>query len=55
MEEATQKLLQLKLELKDIIYRVEQGKISAAEAADKITHIREEMDKVAERLKTVGK
>jgi hypothetical protein len=54
MKITTSKLTELEKELKEIIKGVEAGKIGKAEAAEKILHLREEMDKVLEHLKRVS-
>jgi hypothetical protein len=51
MKFTTEKLAELEKELKQIIKEAQSGKIGKAEAAEKILHLREEMDKVIEYLK----
>jgi hypothetical protein len=51
MKFTTSKLADLEKELKQIIEDVQAGKINKTEAAEKIIHLREEMDKVIEHLK----
>ena len=51
MKFTTEKLAELEKELKQIIKEAQSGKIGKAEAAEKILHLREEMDKVIEHLK----
>jgi hypothetical protein len=55
MKYTHQKLLELQNELKQVVKEVESGNMTQAEAADKIIHLREEMDKVIEHLKTKAK
>src|SRR5688572_24136471 len=47
-----EKLAELQKELKDIVKEVQAGKLSQVEAADKIMHLREEMDKIIHHLKS---
>jgi hypothetical protein len=51
MKLTTSKLTDLEKELKQIIKDAQAGKINKTEAAEKILHLREEMDKVIEHLK----
>jgi hypothetical protein len=51
MKFTTEKLADLEKELKHIISEAQSGKIDKAQAAEKILHLREEMDKVIEHLK----
>jgi hypothetical protein len=51
MKFTTIKLTELEKELKQILKEAQSGKIGKADAADKIMHLREEMDKVIEHLK----
>jgi hypothetical protein len=51
MKFTTTKLADLEKELKNLLRQVQAGKIDKAEAADKILHLREEMDKVLVHLR----
>jgi hypothetical protein len=51
MKFTTEKLAELEKELKQIIKDAQGGKMNKAEAAEKIIHLREEMDKVLDHLK----
>ena len=55
MQLTNHKLAELQQELKVVIKEVKEGKLDAKEAADKILHLREEMDKVIERLRSISK
>jgi hypothetical protein len=46
MEDTTKKYLELKAELKAVLRQVETGAIDPKIAAEKITHIRGEMDRL---------
>lgn len=52
MKYTQQKLTELQIELKNVVKDVAAGKLSKEMAAEKIVHLREEMDKVIEYLKT---
>lgn len=52
MKITTAKLTDLEKELKQILRDVEAGKLNKAEAAERILHLREEMDKVLEHLRS---
>ena len=45
----------LQAELKEIVKNAQAGKLTRLEAADKILHIREEMDRVIDHLKSTAK
>lgn len=51
MKFTTTKLSELQKELQQILKEAEAGKINKAEAAEKILHLREEMDKVLDHLR----
>jgi hypothetical protein len=51
MKFTTTKLADLEKELRNLLKQVQAGKIDKAEAADKILHLREEMDKVLVHLR----
>ena len=52
MKFTTEKLADLEKELKEIIKEAQSGKMDKAKAAEKILHLREEMDKVITHLKS---
>jgi hypothetical protein len=52
MKFTTAKLADLEKELKQILKDAESGKLGKAEAAERILHLREEMDKVLEHLRS---
>jgi hypothetical protein len=54
MKFATAKLADLQKELKQILKDAEAGKLSKAEAAERILQLREEMDKVLQHLRKSG-
>ena len=55
MKYTTEKLAALQAELKEIVKNAQAGKLTRLEAADKITLIREEMDRLIDRLKSTAK
>jgi hypothetical protein len=55
MKVTTAKLEELKKELTQITKEVEKGRIAPRDAADRIIHIREEMDKLILHLRTLQK
>lgn len=52
MKYTQQKLSELQKELTQVVKEVQSGKITQAQAADKVLHLREEMDKIIEHLKS---
>jgi hypothetical protein len=52
MRYTTEKLTELQNELKDIVKEAQSGKLTNMEASEKIIHLREEMDKIIQHLKT---
>jgi hypothetical protein len=51
VKRTSEKLKELETELTFITKEVEQGHISPKDAADKIVHVRDEIDKVIEMMK----
>ena len=55
MQKSVEKLTLLKQQLTQVTKDVEAGKLAAGEAAEKIIQLREEMDKIVERLRDIAK
>ena len=55
MQYTKQKLVELQQELKVVIEEVKAGKIDEKAAADRIIHIREEMDIIITHLKSISR
>ena len=55
MQQSIEKLNQLRNELTEITKEVQKGTLPSSVAADKIIHVREEMDKIIDRLKSMTK
>lgn len=53
MKFTQQKLTEIQKEIQEVLKQVSSGKLNANTAADKIVHLREEMDSILDHLKKV--